>query len=65
MNMSDEINRSMEDQKLSMNEMVRSITGLNEITQNYSEGARKLTVKSRDIDSMVRELHDLTNYIDE
>jgi len=65
MNMSDEIKRSMDDQKISMSEMVKSITGLNEITQTYSEGARKLTVKSRDIDSMVRELHDLTNYIDE
>jgi methyl-accepting chemotaxis protein len=65
MNMSDEIKRSMDDQKISMSEMVKSITGLNEITQTYSEGARKLTVKSRDLDSMVRELHDLTNYIDE
>ncbi len=65
MNMSDEIKRSMDDQKISMSEMVKSITGLNEITQTYSEGARKLTVKSRDLDAMVRELHDLANYMDE
>jgi methyl-accepting chemotaxis protein len=65
MNMSDEIRHSMEDQRLSMAEMVKSITGLNEITQVYSEGARKLSVKSRDLDTMVQELHDLANYIDE
>ena len=57
MNMSDEIKESMEDQKHSMNEIVKSITGLNDITQVYSEGASKLSAKSRDLDQMVRELH--------
>jgi methyl-accepting chemotaxis protein len=65
MNMSDEIKSSMDDQKTSVNEMVKSITGLNEITQAYSEGARNLSVKSRDISTMVQELHDLTSYMDE
>jgi methyl-accepting chemotaxis protein len=65
MNMSDEIKTSMEDQKTSVTEMVKSITGLNEITQAYSEGARNLSVKSSDISSMVQELHDLTSYMDE
>ena len=65
MNMSDEIKHSMNEQKTSVNEMVKSITGLNQITQAYSEGARSLSVKSRDISTMVQELHDLTNYMDE
>ncbi len=65
MNMSDEIKQSMGDQKSSMSEIVRSITSLNEITQVYSEGARKLSGQSRDLDRMVQELHNMALIIDE
>lgn len=56
-NMSEEIKTSMDDQKHSMDEIVKSITSLNESTQVYSEGALKLSEKSRDLDQVVRELH--------
>ena len=59
MDLSDEIKVSVDDQKGSMNEIVRSITSLNEITQLYSNGAMKLSQKSKDLDLMVRELHDM------
>ncbi|MBP7736888.1 MAG: hypothetical protein KA369_13005 [Spirochaetes bacterium] len=65
MTMSDEINQSMTDQKTSMNEIVKSITSLNEITQVYSEGARKLSEQSRDLDRMVRDLHTMSLIVDE
>ncbi len=65
MTMSDEIKRSMDDQKTSMGEIVKSITSLNEITQVYSEGARKLSDHSRDLDRMVRELHGMALIVDE
>ena len=58
-NLSDEMQKSIESQKYSMNEIVKSITNLNEITQIYSDGAQKLSAKSRDLDIMVRKLHDL------
>ncbi len=64
MTMSDEIKQSMIDQKSSMTEIVRSITSLNEITQVYSEGARKLSGQSRDLDRMVRELHSMAQIVD-
>ncbi len=65
MNMSDEIKHSMTDQKMSMSEIVKSITSLNEITQVYSEGARKLSEQSRDLDRMVRDLHAMSLIVDE
>ncbi|TAL39308.1 MAG: hypothetical protein EPN93_01870 [Spirochaetes bacterium] len=61
----DEIQLSMQDQKTFMNEIVKSITSLNEITQVYSEGGRTLSVKSHDLDSMVRELHETTQIVEE
>jgi methyl-accepting chemotaxis protein len=57
--LSDEIKFSVDNQKDSMNEIVKSISSLNEITQAYSDGALILTQKSRDLDLMVRELHDM------
>ncbi len=63
--MSDEIKGSMHDQKTAIAEIVKSITNINEITQVYSNGARTLSEKSRDLDRMVRELHDITKIADE
>ncbi|HOT45130.1 MAG TPA: methyl-accepting chemotaxis protein [Spirochaetota bacterium] len=65
MNMSDEIKKSMADQKASMSEIVRSITSLNEITQVYSEGARRLSKSSRGLDRMVQDLHGMAQIIDD
>ncbi|MBN1498136.1 MAG: hypothetical protein JXA07_15290 [Spirochaetes bacterium] len=62
--MSDEIQGSVTDQKSAVAEIVKSITALNEITQVYSDGARKLSEKSRELDSMVRELHKITNIME-
>ncbi|MBN2077315.1 MAG: hypothetical protein JW838_00015 [Spirochaetes bacterium] len=64
MSMSDEIAHSMEDQKRSIAEIVRSITSLNETTQVYSEGARTLSEESKDLDGLVRELHERARYDD-
>jgi methyl-accepting chemotaxis protein len=63
--MSDEIKVSIQDQKTAVAEIVKSITGLNEITQVYAEGARKLSEKSRDMDVMVHELDGITKIMDE
>lgn len=65
MDMSDEIKHSVGDQKSSMNEIVRSITSLNEITQHYSDGARKLSESSRDLDRMVQDLLNMASIVDE
>ena len=54
--MSDEMKNAIDDQKNSMNEIVKSISNLNEITQVYAEGARKLTADSHGLEELVGEL---------
>jgi methyl-accepting chemotaxis protein len=59
MTMSNEIKLSMEAQKTSMEEMVKSISNVNRITQTYSEGAEKLSSNSREVETLSKELHEL------
>jgi methyl-accepting chemotaxis protein len=62
--MSDQIKRSMEEQKTSVNEIVKSILMLNDMTQVYANGARNLSKNSQELDQMVRELSDMARILD-
>lgn len=61
MTMSDEIKESMEMQKSSMDEIVKSISNVNRMTQTYSDGAEKLSVNSRDVKTLSAQLLEISS----
>ncbi|MBN1533339.1 MAG: hypothetical protein JXA20_11795 [Spirochaetes bacterium] len=63
--MSEEIKGSVQEQRGAMSEIVKSVNSLNEITQVYTDGARKMSDQSRDMDVMVKELHGITSIMDD
>ncbi len=61
MSMSDEIRATMEEQKVSMDEIVKSVANVNQITQAYAEGAERLLRNSKEVQEMAANLHGLAS----
>lgn len=53
---SDEIRVAMLEQKAAVNEIVKAIINVNEITQSYADGSEKLSVDARKVEEMAESL---------
>ena len=64
MGLAEEIRDAMEEQKSSMDEIVKSISTVNRITQSYAQGADRLFRNSKEVQQMAESLHVLAKNTD-
>lgn len=62
MGLAEEIRNAMDEQKSSMDEIVKSVSTVNRITQTYAQGADRLFHNSREVQQMAESLHGLAKH---